>query len=157
MNPTDDTQSKLNKHFLLIASISAGLVLAACQQEGPAEKAGQKIDKAVVDVEQKIERAADKTGEKLDEAKQSVKDKAEVAEEFVDDVVISLKIKTAIAKNYHLKNSKIEVNVANGVVTLSGTVDSEPNIRRAIQTAENEEDVKSVIDKLVFKAKTKGE
>lgn len=50
-------------------------VLAGCQkQEGPAEKAGQKIDKAV-----------EKTGEKINETKEKVGDSLEKAGEKIQD------------------------------------------------------------------------
>ena len=44
-------------------------VLVGCSEPGPAEKAGQSIDKAVEDVRDKLDPAgpAEKTGRKIDE------------------------------------------------------------------------------------------
>jgi hypothetical protein len=57
--------------------LSLGLVLAllaGCEQKGPAEKAGQKIDKAVGDTGKELQKAGEKAGEKLEEAGKKVKD-----------------------------------------------------------------------------------
>jgi len=59
------TTNEYKKYFLadkvfLMACLSAILGLAGCQQEGTAEKAGQKIDRAVESTEQNIELATEK-------------------------------------------------------------------------------------------------
>ena len=51
--------------FLVITCLSVVLGLAGCQQEGTAEKAGQKIDRAAENAEQKIEQATEKANQKL--------------------------------------------------------------------------------------------
>ncbi len=59
------------------AVLSLGLgvvVLVGCEQKGPAEKAGQKIDKAVEDTGKEVQKAGEKVGEKLEEAGKKVKD-----------------------------------------------------------------------------------
>ncbi len=52
--------SKLNR---FAAMILLGLTLTACEKEGPAEKTGKEIDKAVKDVGQSMEKAADSVKE----------------------------------------------------------------------------------------------
>ena len=49
-----------------ISMLMAGM-LSACNKPGPAESAGQKIDKAVDKTEKKIDDAADKVEEKLND------------------------------------------------------------------------------------------
>jgi len=184
-------QQILANRPLVIACLSAVLGLAGCQQEGTAEKAGQKIDRAAENAQQKIEQATEKAetkieaakesldqkadkagetinestdaskgalekaGEKLDQAtekaetkiegaKESVIDKAETAGGYIDDSVITLKVKTAIVNEPMLRGSKIEVTTVNGVVKLSGTVDSEQSIGKAMEVASRQEHVKSV-------------
>ena len=44
---------------MLIAAFSVPLMLAGCEEEGPAEKAGQAIDEAVQDTKRAVEDAAD--------------------------------------------------------------------------------------------------
>lgn len=46
--------------FICILAAFALTVAAGCQKQGPAEKAGQKVDKAVEKVADKIDDAADK-------------------------------------------------------------------------------------------------
>ena len=47
----------------LVAVALLGLTLAACQKEGPAEKTGKEIDKAVKDLGQSVEKAGDSVKE----------------------------------------------------------------------------------------------
>jgi hypothetical protein len=52
------------------------LVLVGCSEPGPAEKAGESIDKAVEDVRDKLnpQGPAESVGEKIDDALESMKD-----------------------------------------------------------------------------------
>lgn len=155
MNRISDIQRKrLTDNFLIIASISAGFGLAACQPEGSAEKAGQKIDKAAHKIGEDMENTAGKATNTMDNAKQAVKDKADVAEEYIDDAMITLKVKNALAGDQILSASHIETTTINGVVTLSGTVDSEQSLGRAMELANGQEHVKSVITQLLVKPTT---
>ena len=53
------------------------VVLTGCQkQEGPAEKAGQKIDKAVEKAGEKIDQTTEKVGEKVEKAGENIQDAA---------------------------------------------------------------------------------
>jgi hyperosmotically inducible protein len=63
-------------HWLsVVLSVAVGFVLlAGCEQKGPAEKAGQKIDKAVEDTGKELQKAGEKAGEKLEEAGKKIED-----------------------------------------------------------------------------------
>ncbi len=51
--------------------------LCGCQKpEGPAEKAGQKIDKAVEKTGEKIDQTTERIGEKVEKAGEDIKDAA---------------------------------------------------------------------------------
>lgn len=51
--------------------------LSGCQkQEGPAEKAGQKIDQAVEKSAEKIDQTTEKLGEKIEKAGENIQDAA---------------------------------------------------------------------------------
>ena len=65
-----------NSRLLPIAMTTAlGLaMLAGCEQKGPVEKAGQKIDKAVEDTGKEMQKAGDKAADKLDEAAKKVRE-----------------------------------------------------------------------------------
>ena len=66
----------MRDHWLpVVLSLAvACLLLAGCEQKGTAEKAGQKIDKAVEDTGKELQKAGEKVGEKLEEAGKKVKD-----------------------------------------------------------------------------------
>jgi hyperosmotically inducible periplasmic protein len=135
--------------ILVITCFSAVLGLAGCQQEGTAEKAGRKIDRAAENTQQKIEQASEKAEVKIEAAKESVIDKTQTAGEYIDDSVITMKVKAAILNDSILNASHIEVTTVNGVVKLSGTVDSEQSIGRAMDVASSQKNVKSVQTDLI--------
>ncbi len=144
----------LADRVLVIACLSAALGLAGCQQEGSAEKAGKKIDQAAEKAEQKIEKTTEKAEKKIEAAKESIAEKTETAGEYIDDSVITTKVKTAILNEPLLNASHIEVTTDKGVVKLSGTVDSEQSIGRAMEVASSQKNVKSVITDLTVKSST---
>lgn len=211
MKTTNEYKQKmLADKVLVIACLSAVLGLTACQQEGSAEKAGQKIDKAAENAqqkielateradqkieaakelldqkagsagqyvdqstaaskaalekagekidraaenaEQKIEQATEQSGQQLENAKESVIDTAVTAGEYVDDSVTTMKVKAAILNEAMLKASQIEVTTVNGVVQLSGTVDSEQSIGKAMEVANSQPNVKAVQTALIVKS-----
>lgn len=144
-------QNKFAKNVFVIGFLSTVLGLAGCQQqeEGTAEKAGKEIDRAAESVEKKFEQTTEKAEEKIEAAKESVANKTEIAEQYIDDSVITMKVKSAILNDALLNASKIEVTTVNGVVKLSGSVDSEQNISRAKDLAKSQANVKSVTTELI--------
>ena len=53
----------------VVLSLALGFVLlAGCEQKGPMEKAGQKIDKAVEDTGKEIKKAGEKAADKVKDA-----------------------------------------------------------------------------------------
>jgi len=149
-----DKQKVLIDSVLVVTCLSVVLGLAGCQKEGTAEKAGKKIDSAAENVEQKVEQTTEKVGKELEGAKESVADKAEAAGEFIDDSVITTTVKAAILNDPLLNASHIEVTTDKGVVKLSGTVDSEPSISKAIEVAKSQKNVLSVESSLVVNIMT---
>ena len=130
----------LSNRVLFIFFLSAFLGLAGCQREETAEKAGQKIDQAV-----------EKVGQKLEDTKESLGEKAESAGEYLDDSAITAKIKAEILSDPLLTISQISVTTTNGAVQLSGVVDSQQSIDRAVEIARSNQNVKSVENNLVVK------
>lgn len=192
------TQSCKQTLLIMLGSIAFFIGLPACQQEGSAEKAGQKIDKVMDNAGQKIEQSTEAAGQKVDAAKQSVEQQAEktgayidesakasndalekagnqfdqavnkagnqlenakesvvdsaaATGEYLDDAAITAKIKATMLNDEFLKASQIEVTTVNGVVKLSGTVDSEQLVGRAIGLVNSQEHVKSVDNQLIIK------
>ena len=118
--------------------------LTACDKPGPAENAGRKLDQSVDEAGNKMSNMADNIGEKME--KQS--EKAGVA---IDDAAITTKVKAAIFAESSLKSLEISVYTVGGVVTLSGSVDSQASIDRAKALASAVEGVKVVENRLMIK------
>ena len=66
------------------------------------------------------------------------------AGEYVDDSVVTAKVKKAIFDAPTLKSSEINVETYNGVVQLSGFVSSKDDIRTAVEVARGVKGVSSV-------------
>jgi osmotically-inducible protein OsmY len=71
--------------------------------------------------------------------------------EYVDDSVITSKIKTQLANDDFLKSFQISVETRKGIVELSGFVDSQRAVDKADQIARGVEGVKSVKNALIVK------
>jgi len=95
-------------------------VFAACDEPGPAQTAGKKIDQTVNEAGKRINETADKVSGKIGEQR----DKAGVE---IDDTEITAKVKAAIFAEPGLKSLQISVETTKGVVTLSGSVDTLAN------------------------------
>jgi osmotically-inducible protein OsmY len=78
-------------------------------------------------------------------------DKNESTGQYVDDSVITSRVKTAIFSEKTLKTLQINVKTYKGVVLLSGFVDSARSVRRAEEVAGNVEGVKEVKNDLQVK------
>lgn len=77
--------------------------------------------------------------------------KNETAGEYVDDSVITTKVKTAFVKDPDLKAMQIKVKTHKGVVQLSGFVDSAKEVSKAEEIAKNVDNVKSVENDIIVK------
>lgn len=126
--------------------------LTACDKPGPAETAGKKIDQAADDAGKKIAETADKVGEKLSEQGEKLGEQGEKAAVAIEDAEITAKVKAAIFAEPGLRTLQISVDTVKGVVTLSGSVDSQPNSDRAKALAGAVDDVREVENLLVVKS-----
>ena len=77
--------------------------------------------------------------------------KQEGAGEFVDDSVITTKIKALLAEDDFLKSFQISVETYKGTVQLSGFVDSQKAVDKAGEIARGVKGVKSVKNNLNVK------
>lgn len=126
-------------------SILLVAVLAACDQPGPAETAGKKIDQTADEASKKMGAATDKAGEKIGEQR-------EKAGAAIDDAEITAKVKAAIFAEPGLKTLQISVDTVKGVVTLSGSVDSQASSNRTKELASAVAGVRDVENRLVVKS-----
>lgn len=125
--------------FFIVLSLAFVIGSTGCQQDGTAEKAGEKIDQA-----------GESAGKRIEKAGEAVAEKAEIVGEYLDDSTITGKIKAGILSDPLLKVFQIDVTTTNGVVRLSGTVDSRQSIDRAMEIVRSVKGVKSVENGLVF-------
>lgn len=77
--------------------------------------------------------------------------KHETAGEYVDDAVVTTRVKAAIFDELALKTFQINVTTYQGVVQLSGFVDSAENARKAGEIARGVKGVKEVKNDLITK------
>ncbi|MBE0596906.1 MAG: BON domain-containing protein [Desulfuromonadales bacterium] len=75
----------------------------------------------------------------------------ESAGEYVDDTVITTKVKAAMVKEESLKAAQINVETFKTVVQLSGFVDSAQNVAKAGEVARSVKGVTSVKNDLLVK------
>ncbi len=71
--------------------------------------------------------------------------------EYVDDSILTTKVKTSILGDSKLKLLQINVETFKGKVQLSGFVDSTSAISRAVELARTVKGVKSVENSLIVK------
>lgn len=79
--------------------------------------------------------------------------KHESTGEYIDDAVITTKVKTAVLNEPTLKSYEINVETYKGVVQLSGFVSSEAEIEKAAEVSRGVEGVTSVKNDLHLKSK----
>ena len=77
--------------------------------------------------------------------------KQESTGEFVDDSVITTKVKSLLANDDFLKSFKISVETRKGTVQLSGFVSSQDAVNKADQITRGVGGVKSVRNSLIVK------
>lgn len=135
---------KMDNNFKAIfASIMLISGLVACDKPGPAETAGKKIDQVTENVTTAVANTADK-------ADKAVTKQGKATSQAIDDTEITAKVKTALLNEPGMQSMKITVVTSQGIVTLSGSADSQVNKDKAIKLTESIEGVKSVTSKLVI-------
>ncbi len=73
--------------------------------------------------------------------------------EYIDDSVITTKVKAAVLNEPSLKSAEVNVETFKGVVQLSGFVSSEADITKATEVANNVAGVKSIKNDMRIKVK----
>jgi len=77
--------------------------------------------------------------------------KKESVGEYVDDAVITTKVKAAVLEEPSLKSAEINVETSKGRVQLSGFVRSRADINKAVEVAKGVKGVKSVKNDMIVK------
>jgi hyperosmotically inducible periplasmic protein len=107
-------------------------------------KAGEAADKAG----DKAREAGEKAKEKSGEAADKVREAGENAGDAASDAALTTKVKTKFLADTGVSGLKIDVDSKAGVVTLTGTVPTAAEKRRAMEIAKTTDGVKSVVDRL---------
>jgi osmotically-inducible protein OsmY len=119
---------------LLPFSPGTAVLASGCGPRNSTETTGQKIDR---------------TADKVATATERATNKAAIA---VDDATITTKVKSAVLAEPGLKTLQIGVDTKDGVVTLSGNVDTPDMKTRAMDLAQHVDGVRSVVDNLAIKS-----
>jgi osmotically-inducible protein OsmY len=77
--------------------------------------------------------------------------KQESTGEYVDDSVITTKVKALLAEDDFIKSFQISVETYKGTVQLSGFVDSQKAVDKAVEIARGVKGVKTVKNNLIVK------
>lgn len=67
----------MKAYRLLLVPAVVALLLAGCDREGPAERAGEQIDQATERAGEKMESATERAGDKLESAGDRIEDKTD--------------------------------------------------------------------------------
>ncbi len=73
-------------------------------------------------------------------------------EHYVDDSVITTKVKAELLKNSLIKGLKVSVETYKGTVQLSGFIDNEQQAAKAAEIAASVKGVKNVVNNLIVKS-----
>jgi|GEM_PF-73841 len=112
-----------------------------CHQTGGA---GAKVDaKALVPASDASKPAKEKSNASTS--------KTESSGEYVDDAVITAKVKAAVLEESSLKSAEINVETFKGIVQLTGFVRSRADINKAAKVAKGVKGVKSVKNDMILK------
>jgi len=127
---------------LIALSLFLAAGLAACDKPGPAESAGKAVDQAVTDSGKKLEETANKVDN-------TMTTQGANAAQAMADTEITTRVKAAVFAEEGLKTLQISVDTVNGVVTLSGSVNSLENRDKAHALAAGVADVVDVVNQLI--------
>lgn len=135
---------------------------AESEVESKMEQAEQKAKETMDDAQEKSEDAWDetketsedawnKTKEEAQEAGDYAEEKADQAGDYIDDSIITTRVKAVIFEDDNLNSMNISVETNNGIVQLSGFVESEADIDTAENLASTVEGVKDIENNLQVK------
>ena len=126
---------------LLSSAVAVAIIASAC---GSNEK-----DQA----QQTVQKIEDKTKEVAGDVADKSKEIVSATGEAITDGWITAKLKAKFSDEKLLKDSKIDVDAKDRVITLKGTVASAEAKKRAVSVANGTEGVLSVVDQLEIKKK----
>ena len=133
-----------------VAAAFGALVLAGCdraQEDRAAQSASDAVrsaNKALSKAEQVAREGARETGEFARKAGEAIKEGAQTSGRMLSDGGLTARVKTALLADDSVPGSRIDVDTAGGVVTLTGQLENQTQIERALTIARNIEGVERV-------------
>lgn len=135
----------MNAHRLF--AFAALAALGACSQEQE-DRAAERTSQAVRESNQALRGLAEKTREGTEQAAAIAKEGAREARAALSDGTVTAKVKAALLADATVDATRIDVDTAGGVVTLSGLLPDPAQIGRARDIAARVQGVRAVENKL---------
>lgn len=137
--------------YLTLAALVVATALTACNREQSTE-AKAEYGEMKNDASASYDEAKDSASETYAQAKSEAREGYNDASATMGDAAITAKVKSSIIAEPNIEAMNINVDTANGVVTLRGTVHSSAESDRVEDIARKTEGVKSVDNKLDIQA-----
>jgi hyperosmotically inducible protein len=138
--------SQAGSSMFAIIGLSAAFALAGCEQQGSPEKTSGTVERTTENTAPRSDRSPDRPAGKMEGVPETPLPSVGTgnADIYIDDAKIKDEIEAAILDDPALGGSRIEVASENGVVQLTGSVDSEQTINKVRALANKQQGVKSV-------------
>lgn len=136
---------------VLSSALASGTVLAEDTLSDKTSMMSTKAESAAERTDDKLDHAGDKAGNLADRTGEKMDHAMATADNFMDDSIITTKVKAELLSNESIESGDISVETEKGMVTLSGFVKSQDQVKRALDVTEKVEGVRSVSDKLNVK------
>jgi osmotically-inducible protein OsmY len=131
--------TNLSRTLTLATAGALALALAACDSKPAADNPGKTFNSLVENAGRNLEPAAPAAGAKgADSSNMST------------DAALAARVKAALSTDPGLRSITVDVNAANGVITLYGTADTPAKSRQAAMVALNVDGVRSVRNEMVI-------
>lgn len=128
--------------------VLASIALVGCNKPADNRTAGQVVDGTIAKVEQKATEMKDQAAVGLEKAEVKAKAATDTVGSKVADAVITTEINAELAKDSRLSALRINVDTADGKVSLSGAAPDAASKERATQLAAAVKGVASVDNRL---------
>lgn len=145
------TPSSATGRPLLLVACSAAMVfaLSACDKRDEGKTVGQSVDAGMAKTEQAAKGAGNAVKDASRDLQASAGQAGTAMGEKIDDMSITAKVSSGLAKDPDLSAIKINVDTKEGVVTLNGPAPTAAAKNKATEIAKQVKGVTSVNNQLV--------
>jgi osmotically-inducible protein OsmY len=141
-----------NSRWLVLLALAGALCVGSACSADTQDKAKDVTEKIGDETKNIAEKTVDKSKEIAEDIADKSKEAVSKTGEVITDGWITAKVKTKFADEKLLKDSKIDVDSSDRIVTLKGSVASAAAKERAVAVANGTEGVTRVVDQLAVKA-----